>query len=183
MKVKLDKEGNPLLEQFSEDGFIDCIFLIRNLIEKENSYLFNIVASYKGQEIGMKVEIIKGINSGFDENMNLIQDRVYKQGVSFFRTGTESDLLISVLATLYGFEVKNRLMVDKESFTAIALHQGEIDIRNDHIKLKLFGKDQETNDEEEYNESFFNIDLSNDLVFLNEKDTDYRKAIIEGLLE
>ena len=72
-------------------------------------------------------------------------------------------------------------MVETETFTAIALHAGPIDMTKEAIKLKLFGRDAATDSEDDYYESFFNLDLKNKLVFWNEKDQDYRKPLLRGL--
>ena len=72
-------------------------------------------------------------------------------------------------------------MIPKVAFTAIALHQGKIDLRTDSVKVKLFGSDGEPFDEAAYYESFFNVDLANGFVYWNEKDPEYRKPLIRGL--
>ncbi|HAS6505975.1 TPA: hypothetical protein GRR52_24720 [Vibrio parahaemolyticus] len=74
-------------------------------------------------------------------------------------------------------------MSAEETFTGIALHQGEIDMTSEPVKIKLFGKDQDEDLEENYFESFFNLDLKNGFVFWNEKDQEYRLPLIRGLSE
>lgn len=181
MEIRVSQSGFPILDQFSEDGFIDCVFKITDLQENVGSYSFNLRASYNEDDLGFKVEVIKNIKAGFDSEMQLIQDHIYPKGVKFFRTGTESDTLLSVLADLYGLSQPQTQMTNKEIFTGIALHQGEIDITAEPIKIKIFGKDQDDDLEENYYESFFNLDLKNGLVFWNEKDQEYREPLIRGL--
>ncbi|MGH7976769.1 MAG: hypothetical protein ACREDS_02250 [Limisphaerales bacterium] len=72
-------------------------------------------------------------------------------------------------------------MISKETFTAIALHDGEIDLRIEPVKIKIFGRDGEPFDESVYNESFFNLDLANGFVNWNEKDQEYRRPLICAL--
>jgi hypothetical protein len=129
----------------------------------------------------MNVAVIKNIQGGFDQEMNLKRENVYRHGVTFYRAGAESDRLISALASTYSGEKKTLQMVSEESFTAIALHQGELNMEAAPIKIKIFGRDAEPLDEDAYYESFFNLDLKNRLVFWNEKDQDYRKPLIQGL--
>ena len=129
----------------------------------------------------MNVVVIKNIQGGFDSEMNLKKENVYRHGVTFYRAGSESDRLISALALKYGGEKKTLIMVNEESYTAIALHQGELNMEVEPIKLKIFGRDSEPIDEDAYYESFFNLDLKNRLIFWNEKDPDYRKPLIKGL--
>jgi hypothetical protein len=179
VKLKIGASGLPVLDQFCEEGFVDCVFDIINMEDKGEIYKFDLRASYSGDDLGINVEVLKGMESGFDSEMSLIQDHVYYNGVKFIRSGSESDRLITVLATLYGADRVERRMVSVEVYTAIVLHQGEIDFSSEPIKIKLFGKDQDEN----YYESFFNLDLKNGLVFWNEKDEEYRDPLIRGLSE
>ncbi|RYD42211.1 MAG: hypothetical protein EOP85_11530 [Verrucomicrobiaceae bacterium] len=63
----------------------------------------------------------------------------------------------------------------------MALHQGEISLMDQPVKLKIFGRDTEPFNEDDYYESFFNLDIPNRLAFWNEKDSDYREALLRGL--
>lgn len=72
-------------------------------------------------------------------------------------------------------------MVEEETFTAIALHSENIKIEKDIVKLKLFGNDSEQDHQDDYYESFSNLDIGNGLVFWNEKGIEYRKALIKSL--
>ncbi|AQT59891.1 hypothetical protein [Cellvibrio sp. PSBB023] len=80
MEIVLSESGLPIIDQFSEEGFIDCVFKIINLKEKGTSYLFDIRAFYEGTELGFGVEGIKRIQGGFDADVHLIQDHVYVYG-------------------------------------------------------------------------------------------------------
>jgi hypothetical protein len=181
MSVATDSSGYPILEQFSEEGFVDCVFRISDLVESPEFYSFHLLASSENVILGMDVAMRKDIKAGFDSKMNLIKDHVYHGGVSFIRSGIESDRLIARIATLYSLAHTGGEMISKESFTAIALHDGEIDLRTDPVKIKLFGRDAEPFDQDDYYESFFNVDLANGFVNWNEKDQEYRKPLIRGL--
>lgn len=180
-QMKFDSHGNPIIGQYSEEGFVDCVFKIVDLAETDVGYQFRLVGSYKGETVGMGVVVVKGIQAGMDAKMDLIKDHVYKKGVVFSRTGPESDRLINALSVMYGAGERHGQMVETETFTAIALHAGPIDMTKESIKLKLFGRDEATDSEDDYYESFFNLDLKNKLVFWNEKDQDYRKPLLRGL--
>lgn len=181
MEIQLDKNGNPDLGQFSEEGFIDCVLRINDLKESDASYTFHLSASHEEQILGMNVEVVKGIQGGFNSRMNLIKKHVYRKGIIFRRSGEESDRLISFLSELYGNLPKHLRMVDEETFTGIALHKGKIDMTKEPIKIKIFGNDKEEDNEDDYYESFFNLDLKNGYVFWNEKDQDYREPLIKSL--
>ena len=179
--MKIDRAGNPVLDQFSEDGFVDCVFKIVDLTETPTHLQFRLVASHKGELVGMRARLVKGIQSGLDEEMNLIRDHVYRRGVVFSRSGPESDRLIAAIAELYGMRASGTRMVDEESFTAIAVHLGPFDLRNDVVKIKIFGRDSDSDHEDDYYESFFNLDLKNKRVFWNEKDPEYRDPLVRAL--
>ena len=159
--MNADSHGNPLLDQYSDEGFIDCVLRIADRSETTDHYRLRLQASHAGQIVGMGVDIVKNIQGGFDAEMNLQKAHVYRQGVVFYRTGPESDRLVTALAT----------------------HQGALDMQREAVKIKIFGRDAEPFDADDYYESFFNLDLKNGLVFWNEKDQDYRVPLIRALTE
>jgi hypothetical protein len=181
VEVAVAENGDPNLDQFSEEGFIDCTFRIVNHVSSEHQHRFHLTASHNSETVGFDVVVVKGIRGALDGDMELISDHVCYEGVRFLRAGPESDRLITVLAALYEFPAKDRRMVDSFSFTAIALHHDDVDMESEPIKIKLFGNDGEDMLEDDYFESFFNLDLSSGLVFWNEKDPDYRDSLIRGL--
>ena len=181
MELRVNQNGLPILDQFSEEGFIDCVFKITDLEEGEDSYSFNLRASYSGTDVGLRAEVVRGVQGGFDSDMSLVQEHVCRNGVRIFRTGPESDALLSVLAGLYGFGDVALRMVEEETYTGIALHQGEVDMKSDPVKIKIFGKDQDGDSADDYYETFFNLDLKNGFVFWNEKDQEYREPLIRAL--
>lgn len=181
MDLQVDTDGNPILDQMSEEGFIDLTMRISQRVNDDTHYRFRLSASYNRQVVGMNVVLLKGIQSGFDPKMNLHRHRVYRKAVQFMRSGEESDQLVLAISQLYEADSQVRRMVDHETYTAIALHQGELDWESECVKLKIFGKDGEPFVEDDYYESFFNVDLANGLVFWNEKDGDYRKPLLKAL--
>lgn len=181
MDLRLGSDGNPVIDQFCENGFVDLTFRISNLADDGTHYRFHLAASHDDQELGLDVVLTKGIKAGFDDNMGLVKDHVYRQGVRFLRSGSESDRLVSTIGMLYEADPLPETMVSEESFTVIALHQGDLDFKSECVKLKLFGKDGEPFDENAYYESFFNVDLASRMVYWNEKDPDYRQPLLRAL--
>lgn len=178
--VRVANNGWPVLEQFSQDGFVDCTFRIVDHRSSASEHRFHLAADFHGEAVGMDVVVVKGMRGAFDQDINLIDRHVYRGGVRFIRSGQESDRLFSVLANLYGLPSTEVRMVDSISFTAILLHMDGVDMESDPVKVKLFGRDSEQDPADEYFESFFNLDLKNGLVFWNEKDHDYREPLIRG---
>jgi hypothetical protein len=181
--MKTDAYGNPILDQYSEEGFVDCVLRISERSETPDHYRLRLEASYAGEVVGMFVVVVKGIQGGFDSEMKLNKSNVYGRGVVFQRTGPESDRLVTALAVLYGQKRGALRMVTQETFTAIALQQGSVDMEREPVKIKLFGRDGEPFDQDSYYESFFNLDLKNGLVFWNEKDQEYRNPLVRALAE
>jgi len=134
MQLMVDENGLPILDQFSEEGFVDCVFRITDLHYDENSWHFHMEASFEECPVGIDVSVVREIKAGFDEKMELNPDHVYRKGVSFSRSGIESDRLVTALSKLYELDLKVEKMVDRETFTAIALHQGNIDAESEPIK-------------------------------------------------
>lgn len=179
--MRTDRAGLPAVNQFSEDGFVDLCFKIRDLADDGRHYHFHLAASYRNATLGLNVQLAMGIQGGFNAKMELRKREVHRNGVRFFRSGVESDRLVGVLAGLYGSKRKPRTMIGEESFTAIALHQGNLDWNREPVKLKIFGRDAEPLDEDAYYESFFNVDFAGGFVYWNEKDPDYREPLLRAL--
>lgn len=181
MELRVSRDNLPILDQFSEEGFVDCVFKIERLNSEGDYYAFHMSASFNGERVGVDVRLLKGIKAGFDSKVDLIKNRVYKNGVFFLRSGPESHRLIFAIAHLYGMEKPGLSFIPSESFTAIALHRGEIDLERECVKIKLFGRDTDPDLDANYYESFFNADLPNRLVYWNEKDPGYREPLVRAL--
>lgn len=181
MGIQLGPDEHPILDQFSGEGFVDLVFEILDLVEIGGVLRFSLAASHAGQTVGMGVEIHGAIKAGLDHEMNLIKSHVYHEGVRFFSAGAQSNRLVQAISELYATSVRPSQMIPIETYTAIALHQGEINLMDQPIKLKIFGRDSEPFNEDDYYESFFNVDIPNRLAFWNEKDSDYRDALLKGL--
>jgi len=177
----LDDQGLPVLDQFSEDGFVDCIFKVDGLKADQDFYYFKLLASHNAEKVGFAIKLHRSVGPGFDGDMNLIKDNVYYQGVIFRSLGKISDDLINALAKLYELDLGALQMISEETFTAIALQQADTDFHQHAVRLKLFGRDSDPFVEDDYYESFFNVDLPSGFVSWNEKDPDYRAPLIIAL--
>jgi hypothetical protein len=49
------------------------------------------------------------------------------------------------------------------------------------VRIKLFGRDTEAFSEDDYYESFFNVDFPGGFVYWNEKDPEYRAPLVAAL--
>jgi hypothetical protein len=50
--VLFDTNDLPILTQYSEDGFVDCVFKIDGLESDDDHYYFNLLASHEGSASG-----------------------------------------------------------------------------------------------------------------------------------
>ncbi len=181
MKYKTAANGAPILDQFSEEGFIDCMFRVKERIDHDQHFELHLQAAHKGTDLGLKALVRRDIQGGFDENTNIISEHVYDSAVRLVSTGPESDALVAAIASLYDLPAPQR-MVESIAFTGLALHQsGEVDMEREPIKIKLFGFDQPQDPSDRYFESYFNLDLSNGFVYWNEKDQEYRVPLLRGI--
>jgi hypothetical protein len=170
-----------LLGSVESDDFIDMTFTIEDLKEVDQVYIFNVKAIHQKKIVGFRVMIDNNITNSFNEELQLVQENVYRNAVRFVRLGMESDQLVSEINKMYGFGDKELRMVDEVSFTAITLHNEPVSLKNDYIKIKIFGNDEEPIIEDLYYESFLNIDLKSKKVEWNEKDIDYREPLIKSI--
>ncbi len=182
MGLVVDRSGLPILDQFSEEDFVDCVFGIESLSADGDCWRFHMSASYQGERVGADVHVLKKINAGFDAEMNQAEDGVHRNGVVFLRSGPESDRLISAIARRCGMDGAGLIFAASESFTIIALHQGEIDLEREIVKIKLFGREADPEGDADYYECYFNVDLPNGLVYWNEKDPGYREPLLRALM-
>ncbi|HEV2883415.1 MAG TPA: hypothetical protein VGW36_01070 [Pyrinomonadaceae bacterium] len=52
---------------------------------------FQVAAWHDGETVGFHVVVVKGMRGALDDDMELISDDVYRDGVQFLRSGPESD--------------------------------------------------------------------------------------------
>lgn len=182
MKYKVSPEGYPILDQFSEEGFIDCFLQVTNRTDSDQHFGLVLRASYQGSPVGMNVRVRRDIRGGFDSATNLISAHISSNAVEFVRSGPDSDNLVTALAELYKLPSRPLRMIEHITFTGIALHEdGEVDMDQKPIKIKIFGYDGADDPSDKYSESFFNLDLANGFVYWNEKDQEYRSSLIRSL--
>ena len=92
--------------------------------------------------------------------------------------GMDSDPFIIALDLIYGTRQYPNTMAAVTEFTAISLEGDPTDLSKSPVKLKLF---LESEDEERYAEAYLNIDEKASRLYLNEKDPEYRKALVMAL--
>lgn len=179
--IRTDAQGLPLLDQSSEDGFVDCVLRIENPVVDGEHIVFDLRASHEGRPLGVRARLRRTIRPGIDGDMHLIGEHVYRNGLEISSLGAQSDAFVTALAMRYGAGPAPRTMVASERYTVIALQQDGTDLETCAVRLKIFGRDGEDCDEDDYYESFFNVDLPGGFVYWNEKDDDYREPMLRAL--
>jgi hypothetical protein len=181
-RVALDGNGNPLLDQFTSGGFVDCVFRIAEVKSSPRRHSLRLVASHRGTVVGFRAVVRRGIRGVFTGGLNLIPAHIYRPAVEFVRTGIESDLMIAALREFYGMPEEPVRMADITPFTGIALHLDEAELETRAIKIKLLARDCDGEvNLSEYFEFFFTLDLPSRLVLWSEKDTYYRAPLVQGI--
>ena len=105
--------------------------------------------------------------------------RFYREGINFYSVGELSDNFIKALIGLYKTDNKPLKMIDKVESTTFVLGGQPENFDSDYIKTKIFFDD--TDDKGFDSEWYVNVDLKNKILELREKDSEYRKNIINAL--
>jgi hypothetical protein len=167
----------PEITSEAEEGFHDLVFAIEDHNELPDGSQ-KIIASgiHKGKRVSLEIRLGPGWRPGsLGSDIPL---RTYQGTVSFRSTGAESDLLLSVMDELYGTKQAPKGMKKATQFTAISLGGDPRHLANELTKIKLFF---ESNKEDQEAELFLNIDLKKRKLYLNEKDEEYRAAVVRAL--
>lgn len=59
--MQLDKNGLPLLEQFGEEGFVDCVFQVQHLMQDDVHYHFDLRAAFAGHSVGVRARLRRDV--------------------------------------------------------------------------------------------------------------------------
>ena len=60
-QLRVAENGDPILDQFGEEGFVDCTLRISNLVSTGHEHRFHLAASFHGETVGFDVVILRGI--------------------------------------------------------------------------------------------------------------------------
>lgn len=167
----------PEITSESEEGFHDLVFAIEDHKKlPDGSQTILASGMYKGRKVSLEIYLGAEWRSGSVDAD--IPFSTYRGTVSYNSVGVESDLLLSIVDELYGTKQAPRAMNKATEFTAISLGGDPRNLAKGPVKLKLFF---ESNAEDQYAELFTNIDLKARKLYINEKDEEYRTAIVRAL--
>jgi len=163
------------ISNMDTSDFVDIPLKITQKTETDTSYVCIAKAIYKSDTLGIQVSLKKGIRAGIvGGNM----DNVFLNGgIAIHSIGIESDQLVSAMATLYGIDSQeNQMRNDNITFTCANLNQKNVDYSKGEYSFKIFMES-----EDDYAELYINFDFTNQLIYFNEKDMEYRKGVIDYL--
>jgi len=167
----------PEITSESEEGFHDLVLAIEDhKTSPDGSQTILASGMYKGRKVSLEIYLGAGWRSDpLDVDVPLT---TFRGSVSYRSVGAESDLLLHVMDELYGTKQAPKAMNKATEFTAISLGGDPRNLAKEPVKIKLFF---ESNVEDQYAELFTNIDLKARKLYINEKDEEYRTAIVRAL--
>ena len=57
--LKVGENGDPILDQYGDKGFIDCALRILDLVSSEREHSFHLAASFDSETVGFDVRCCK----------------------------------------------------------------------------------------------------------------------------
>jgi hypothetical protein len=166
----------PEIESEASEGFHDLVFAIHEK-SRSGDGTQRLVAS--GVAKGTPVGFIAELGPTWKRDTLGATGIVTHQGTVTIRSpGAQGDSLVGAIDRIYDAAVGVKAMATSTPFAAIALEGDPSALEAGPVKLKLFF---ESENEDRYAECFLNIDLAKSRVHLNEKDPDYRKALVRAL--
>lgn len=183
--VKSEKRKEDLTEEFlnspkpeitserEDDYFVDLVFGIPRYTIRNNTQSIIVSATAIGHRVGFSVELGSIWKSGRVGDIPC-----FSGVVRIASTGDDSNAFIRSLASLYGVKPVSNSMTESVEFTAISLEGAPTDLESGPVKLKLFYESKEKGC---YAEVYANFDLQARKFYFNEKDPEYRVAILQAL--
>lgn len=176
--VILQKNRHPKTKDMLnpvEDGFIDISLNIIEKSKENNADVFTAKGFYKSKEVGLKFIINSHIPKGIAPTGELLNQGFVNDAVQIISIGKESDEFIKALSELYKFPTDKPFSKQIKVPAIFSLNQADADFdKPNYYNFKMFF-DFEGGEAELY----LNINTANQIIELNEKDPEYRQALIE----
>jgi hypothetical protein len=173
--MEIGLSGLPVLDQFSEEGYVDCVFFIGQTGVRGDRLLFELRAECDGEIVGVDVDMVAAPGPGFDAEMQVFRHHVYEDGFTMHPVGAASDRLVAALARRFRHGATPPRMV-AVSFTAVVMQQQVVSPELGSLRLRL----SRGRGADNY-EGVFILDLPHGRAFWKEKDTDHRGALLRAL--
>jgi len=102
----------------------------------------------------------------------------YRGQVTLRSAGPRSDTLLQAIDRLYATNLGVTAMAPQVKFSGISLGGNPTALDEGPTRIKLFF---ESDADDRYAEIFLDLDIQEGTIRLNEKDPDYRKAVVQAL--
>jgi hypothetical protein len=174
--MEIGRTGLPVLDQFSEEGFVDCVFFVGHSGVRGERLLFELRAECDGDIVGLDVDMVAAPGPGFDAAMQVFQHHVYPDGFVVHSVGAPSDRYMAALARRYGLGAGAPSTMGTSSFTAMVLQQQVVAPEHGSVRLRL-----SRGEGDDHYEGLFTLDIPHGRAFWTEKGTDHRRAFLRAL--
>lgn len=170
-----------IAEVKNDEGFKDVFLKIVSEETMKDTNIYIAKGLFNSKIVGLKFEIKSNLPNGLNNNGSFDSKNGFiKNGIKIYSIGKESDEFIKALSKLYGFPSNKGFTINTLSPTAFSLNTSIVEMdKLGYYKFKLFFKDNENDNEEDYCELFFNINTNDKTVEIMEKDPAYRKLLIK----
>jgi hypothetical protein len=166
-----------------EEGFQDILLAIRRVsLDSAGDCTLEAAGRFEGSIVGLEILIKAGMRPGIiqvGDEEEIDPTAVHVDGILFRSIGKPTGELIRALSKLYEVPSKSPEARDVVAFVGIALDGDPRQIREQHIRLKLFHDPWDKDCE--CCELFLHVDLPDRLIGIHEKDQEYRPAVIRAL--
>jgi hypothetical protein len=155
----------------------DTVYRITGVAAETSGTTLHCRALSGGKEVGFTVFVKSGM---FGNMAAPTKDMFAKRGVVFRSDGEPSDAVVGLLARLWKTQAKPDHMKDEVPCTAAILQGDTRALARTPAKIKVFVGDGEGTSEKDYGELYLNVNLAKGEAELNEKDPDYREAVLRA---
>ncbi len=164
----------------TSEGFSDIYLTITSVNKTDTTNIYIGQGLYKNKSVGLKFEVNSKLPFVITSDGQINSKGGFvRKGVKFISIGQESDELINALSELYNEPIKKPFSKNIITATVFSLNQQDADFdKSGYYKFKLFFNDG--GDENTYVEMFFNINTTEQIIELHEKDHDYRKPLLKA---
>jgi len=168
----------PEISSESAEGFVDLVFAIESRASLPNGAERIIaVARDRDREVALAISLQPAWKAAELEGLKLL---AYRGDLLVDSVGQRSDALVQAIDRLYATTFGSISMRHEVRFTGISLGGNPMALDAGLTKIKLFYEEGNADD---YAELFLNVDVKQGTVQLNEKDPEYRNAVVHALAD
>jgi hypothetical protein len=153
---------------------VDLTLTITRTLKAGDRHHYVARGSFCGDPVGLQIELVSMLPAGLAESGGPTNAGFLPDAVRWRSIGAESDAFLNALAELYEHPAPGAPMRDLVRPSAFSLNAYPVDLSKPATgRFKLFFEGDDA-----YAELFMNIDTAAGIIQLNEKDPDYRTALL-----